>query len=536
MVVEGHDRPTRPSAPVTDPTAAPIAVALRGITKTFPGVLANDHVDLEVRRGEIHALLGENGAGKSTLMSVLTGLYQPDQGRILIGDEAGRLRPVTIASPRDAIHLGIGMVHQHFKLVPTQTVAENVILGMDGVPFVLDMATVEAEVAALSERFRMPVPVSAYIWQISVGEQQRVEILKALYRGAEILILDEPTAVLTPQEAAEVAATLRALAAEGKAIIFISHKLDEVMTVADRVTVLRKGRNVATLDVAATDKHQLAELMVGREVATTIDKDDVEPGPVVLRIDGVVARNNRGIVALKDLSLEVRAGEILGVAGVAGNGQRELTEVVTGLRRAEQGTVTVDGDDLTDRAPVRFIDAGVSHVPSDRLGRGLAGNLPLADNMAMKAYRRPPIAAGPMLRRDRMRAFAVDLIERFNVDTPGPDTPARNLSGGNQQKAILAREITAGTRARERGRRPVLIAAYPTRGLDVGAIEDVRSHLLRQRSDGTAVLFISEELDELMMMSDRIAVLHGGEVMGVVTPAETTIEELGLMMAGEMRR
>ncbi len=509
----------------------PVAVRMEGITKRFPGVLANEDVDLEVRTGEIHALLGENGAGKSTLMSVLCGLYRPDSGTISLRTD-GELHKVDIGSPRHAIELGVGMVHQHFKLVRTQTVAENMIIGLDGLPFRLDMDRVESEVRQLGERYDMPVDPTAAIWQLSVGEQQRVEILKVLYRGATTLILDEPTAVLTPQESAQLGSALRAMVEEGKAIIFISHKLDEVIAFADRVTVLRQGRNVSTLAVAATNKHELARLMVGRELATGVPKGDRTLEEPVLVIEHLEAIGDRGLPALRGIDLEAMRGEVLGIAGVAGNGQQELAEAVTGLRKITGGRVIVRGVDCTGRSPRQMIESGVCHVPGDRLGVGLAGNLPVSDNLAMKTYRRRPLARGPFLDRKKMGTVAEKMIDEFGVLTPGPATPARNLSGGNQQKAILAREISAG-RDFEGG--AVLVAAYPTRGLDVGAIEAVRGRLVAERDRGTAVLLISEDLDELMMLSDRIAVLHGGEVMGVVDPSATTIEEIGLLMAGERR-
>lgn len=508
---------------------SPIAVRLDQITKRFPGVLANELVDLEVKTGEIHALLGENGAGKSTLMSVLCGLYRPDHGIISIQGPEG-LRKVDIRSPRHAIELGIGMVHQHFKLVSTQTVAENVIIGMKGVPFRLDMRLVADQIRELGRRYQIPVDPDAFIWQLSVGEQQRVEILKVLHRGARILILDEPTAVLTPQEARDLAETMKAMVAEGKSIVFISHKLDEVMACADRVTVLRDGRNVATLPVAGITKQELARLMVGRELAVGVERGGDPIGEPALELIDISALDNRGLPALSHVTLSVGRGEIVGVAGVTGNGQRELAEVVTGLRRLTGGSILVKRVDRSGDTPRKLIESGVCHVPGDRLGVGLAGNLPLADNLAMRTYRKRPLARGPFLDRKAMTTRAGRLIADFGVSVPGPHTVARNLSGGNQQKAILARELTAG---REVEGGAVLVAAYPTRGLDVGAIESVRSHLLEERHRGTAVLLISEDLDELMTMSDRIAVLHGGEIMGVVRPAETSIEELGLLMAGE---
>jgi simple sugar transport system ATP-binding protein len=520
---------------MTDSTA-PIAVELRGITKRFPGVIANENVNLEVRVGEIHALLGENGAGKSTLMSALCGLYQPDEGQILIkvdGDE--QPQNVLISSPKDAIDLGIGMVYQHFKLVASQTVSENIILGLKSTPFVLKMSEVDARINELADQYNMPVDPQAYIWQLSVGEQQRVEILKLLYRGAEILILDEPTAVLTPQESAELGKTMRQMAAEGKAIIFISHKLDEVVSFADTVTVLRDGKNVATVDIGDMSKSDLARLMVGREVLFEADKDAPQLGEEILKLEQVEAENDRGLPALRGLSIEINGGEVLGVAGVAGNGQRELAEVITGLRPVTSGKVVFKGEDLTNQSPLVFIRKGVAHVPGDRLGMGLAGNLPVSDNLIMKTYRQQPIARGLLLAKKAAVDYAKQIVEDFDVMTPSIETPARNLSGGNQQKAILGREITSGEKVAG-DVSPLLVASYPTRGLDVGAIEAVRTSLLEQRALGSAIILISEDLEELMTISDRIAVLHGGEVMGIVKPDDIDIEELGLMMAGERRQ
>jgi simple sugar transport system ATP-binding protein len=511
----------------------PLAVEMHGIVKRFPGVVANDRVDLAVRAGEIHALLGENGAGKSTLMNVLCGLYRPDEGEILLTVK-GSSSPqrVDIGSPRDAFELGIGMVHQHFMLVQSQTVAENTILGLSRPRFALNMAKVEQEVAELSRQYRLRVDPAAMIWQLSVGEQQRVEILKLLYRGADVLILDEPTAVLTPQESDELGQTLRRMAEEGKAIIFITHKLDEVTAFADRVTVLRGGKNVATMAIAETNKAELARLMVGREVLFRIDKEAVTPGPVALELHDVEALGDKGLPALCGVSLEIRSGEILGIAGVAGNGQRELAEVVTGLRKSTQGQVLVRSHEKTNQSPHRFIQAGVCHIPGDRLGVGLAGNLPVSDNLIMKAYRGEPLASGPFLRSGPITAFARRLVSTFQIATPSYITPVRMLSGGNQQKTILAREITAGEELAQ-GEATVLIAVHPTRGLDVGATEAVRRTLLEQRSQGAAILLISEDLDELLALSDRVAVMYEGKIMGVVPAAEADVEQLGLMMAGE---
>ncbi len=515
---------------------APVAVRMRGITKRFPGVLANDRCDLDVRIGEVHALLGENGAGKSTLMSALCGLYKPDEGEIYLAGEGGKLELAQIDSPRDAINLGIGMVYQHFKLVPPQTVAENIILGLKGTPFRLRMAEVESRISELAKQYRLPVDPRAYVWQLSVGEQQRVEILKLLYRGADILILDEPTAVLTPQESAELGKTMRLMANEGKAIIFISHKLDEVMSFADRVTVLRAGHNEATVEIAETSKADLARLMVGREVIFQVVKDEPRLGEVVLDLKGVTADNDKGLPALRGVTMNINQGEILGVAGVAGNGQRELAEVITGLRPLSGGKIEVMNKDMSGCTPLQFIRAGVAHVPGDRLGMGLAGNLPVSDNLIMKVYRRRPIANGPFLVGRAMHEFASGIVKAYDVMTPGVETPARNLSGGNQQKAILGREIISGKHRYGGSVVPLLVAVYPTRGLDVGAIEAVREAVLEQRAEGTGILLISEDLEELMIMSDRIGVLHGGEFMGFVKPSETNVEELGLMMAGERRK
>ena len=520
-----------------DRSDAPPAVEMRGIVKRFPGVLANDHIHFAVRAGEIHALLGENGAGKSTLMNILSGLYRPDAGEIWLCPR-GQTQPrrVDIRSPRDAINLGIGMVHQHFMLVPTLTVAENVILGLEEPRFLLRMRQVEEKIAALAQQYYLRVHPSAYIWQLSVGEQQRVEIVKLLYRGAEVLILDEPTAVLTPQESEQLGRTLRRMAEEGKAIIFITHKLDEVIAFSDRVTVLRAGHNIATLDTVATDKAELARLMVGREVLFRIEKPGsvvcTDGEPPVLEVEQVEALNDRGLPALRGVSLQVCSGEILGIAGVAGNGQSELAEVVTGLRAVTRGRVLVRGQDLTNQPPLRFIEAGVSHIPGDRLGVGLAGNLPVSDNLIMKAYRREPLANGPFLSRRAILSFARNLIQAFQIITPTPLSPVRTLSGGNLQKTILAREITA-SRDFASDHRRILIAIHPTRGLDVGATEAVHRTLLEQRAQGAAILLISEDLEELLALADRIAVMYEGRIMGIVSAASADIEQLGLMMAGE---
>jgi simple sugar transport system ATP-binding protein len=495
------------------------ALEMRAITKQFPGVLANDRVDFAVREGEIHALLGENGAGKSTLMNILSGLYRPDSGEIFI-----RGQQVQFNSPRDAIRHGIGMVHQHFMLVPTQSVAENLILGQSSPRFYINYRKIEEEVAQLSQKFGLAVDPQAKIWQLSVGEQQRVEILKMLHQGARILIMDEPTAVLTPQEVTDLFSTLRSMAQSGHTIIFISHKLDEVTAIADQVTVLRRGRVTATVSGKTTSKAELARLMVGREVLFRIEKTAAQPGAEVLIVNDLCCENDRGLPALKNLSLTVRAGEIVGIAAIAGNGQTELAEVITGLRRASQGQVVAQGEDVTNQLATAAIDQGLAHIPADRTGVGSAPNLSLAENLILKSYRQPPIGQGWSINLSLVRSQAQQLIQQFDVKTPSIDTPTRLLSGGNLQKLILAREIS---------RQPkVVIAVYPARGLDVGAIEAVHQMLIDERSRGAGILLISEDLDELLSLADRIVVMFGGQIMGEVPPEDERIDEIGLMMAG----
>ena len=494
-------------------------VEMRGIRKAFPGIVANDGVDLDLYPGETLALLGENGAGKSTLMNILVGLYRPDAGEIRIHGAR-----VDIRSPRDAAALGLGMVHQNFMLVETMTVAENMVLGLDALPFVPDMRQVAARIRDLAARYNLQVDPDAPVWQLSVGEQQRVEILKLLYRGAEVLILDEPTAVLTPQEAAELAAVLGRMTAEGKAAVFITHKMDEVMAFSQRVLVLRQGRVVAVRRTADTDPQELARLMVGREVLFRLDKAECRPGATVLELRGLTVANDKGLPALRGIDLAVREGEILGIAGVAGNGQRELAEAITGLRRAREGQVLVRGRDMANRPPLEIIEAGVSHIPEDRVEMGTVGGMAVAENLAMKGYRQAPIAKRGVLRAGPMLDMARRLIDAFRIATPSPQTRVKFLSGGNLQKTILAREITACG--------GLLVAVHPTRGLDVGATEAVRRLLLEERAKGTAVLLISEDLEELLALADRIAVLYEGRVMGVVSAATASVQDLGLLMAG----
>ena len=499
------------------------AVELHGIVKRFPGVVANDNVDFEAAEGEVHALLGENGAGKSTLSNILTGLYRPDAGEIRVYD-----RPVTFHAPRDALDAGICMVHQHFRLVLPFTVAENVILGDhrgEGKRFLVHPRRIERRVAELGERYRIAVDPRAHVWQLSLGEQQRVEILKALYREARILILDEPTAVLTPQEAESLFETLRVMADEGRTVIFISHKLHEVTAVSDRVTVLREGRNVETVVTADSTQRSLAALMVGREVAATRREEvgRVVGGPVLV-LDGVSAAGDRGVESLHDVSLAVHAGEILAIAGVAGNGQRELAETITGMRAPTAGSIAVDGRALRGGDARDAIHAGVAHVPEDRLHTGVAPSLSIGANLVLKSYRGTHVTSGPMLRLGAIREHAAQLIHRYDVRGGGPELPARQLSGGNLQKVVLAREFHGDPRA--------LVVASPTRGLDVAAIETVHRYLREAAARGVGILLISEDLDEIRALADRIAVMYEGRIVGQLDAGEATVEEIGLLMAG----
>ncbi len=501
----------------------PAAVELRGITKRFPGVVANDDVHFEAVEGEVHALLGENGAGKSTLSNILTGLYRPDEGEIAISGKT-----VSFSSPRDALDAGICMVHQHFRLVPPFTVAENVILGDhrgEGKKLVVNPRRIERRVAELGERYRIAVDPRARIWQLSLGEQQRVEILKALYREARILILDEPTAVLTPQEADSLFATLRVMADEGRTIIFISHKLHEVKAVSDRVTVLRAGKNVETVRTQDATPRSLAALMVGREVnmAERIPRAG-EFGEAVLEIADLRAAGDRGRETLRGVSLTVRAGEVVAIAGVAGNGQRELAETVTGMRAPTRGTITVDGKKLRGGDAREAIQAGLAHVPEDRLHTGVAPSLSIASNVVLKSYRGREVVKGPLLRLRTIRDYAALLIKRYDVRGGGPDLPARRLSGGNLQKVVIAREFE--------GKPRVLVIASPTRGLDVAAIETVHRYLREAAANGVGVLLISEDLDEILALADRVAVIYEGAIVGEVDAASATVEEIGLLMAG----
>ncbi len=504
--------------------ALPALVRLQGVTKTFPGVIANADIDLEVRAGEIHALLGENGAGKSTLMNVLTGIYAPDAGQIAIDD-----RPVTFGSPSDAIAAGIGMVHQHFKLVRAFTVAENVHLGWERTPWSIASRDLEARTAKLAATLSLAVRPAARISDLSTGEQQRVEILRVLARNARVLILDEPTAVLTPAEARDLFTTLRAFVGRGNAVIFISHKLDEVLAISDRISVLRAGRKIATVPRGECDATMLAKLMVGHEIVRNDRRaraTSARPraNPVILAARDVVLTDAVGRMLLDRISLEVRAGEILGIAGVAGNGQKELSQVLTGMLPIRSGQLTVAGQDFSTAGPRAFAAAGIGHIPEDRLHTGLAPALAVTDNAVLREYDRPPLSAGPLYWPQRALTLARAIAQSAAVTIPDFAMPIRNLSGGNQQRLVARREMRIAAR--------VLIAAYPSRGLDVGAIDTMLNYFVELRDAGVGVLLISEELEELVNLSDRIAVMFAGRIMGLVETPSTSIDEIGLLMGG----
>jgi simple sugar transport system ATP-binding protein len=493
---------------------------LRGITKRFPGVLANDDVNFDLRRGEVHALLGENGAGKSTLMNILYGLYTPDEGQILLNG-----KPIDLGSTKAAIEHGIGMVHQHFMLIPVMTVAENIVLATEprraGV--LLDYDAARRRVRELSERYGLAVDPDARIDRITVGQQQRVEILKALYRGAEVLILDEPTAVLTPQEAQELFEIIRSLKTQGKSIVFISHKLNEVLEIADRVTTLRRGVVVATIAAAGATEEGLARMMVGREVLLRVDKKPPQPAEPFLQVEHLTVLDDRELEAVRDVSFDVRAGEIVGLAGVDANGQSELIDAIAGLRHVQSGRIVVQGRDMTNATARAALEAGVGHIPEDRHRRGLVLPFSLTENLALHGYRYRPNSRRGLLSLSTMGDRARRLLKEFDVRGGTPATPAGALSGGNQQKVVLAREIDADPR--------VLIAAQPTRGLDVGAIEFVHRRLVEQRDAGRAILLVSLELEEILSLSDRILVIYEGRIVGEFPPTATE-EELGFAMTG----
>src|SRR5918995_948126 len=497
---------------------------MRGITKRFPGVVANESVDFDLRRGEVHALLGENGAGKSTLMNILYGLYSPDEGEIRIRGEK-----IVMHSAKDAIQHGIGMVHQHFMLIPVMTVAENVVLAEEprtgGI--LLDTKEAERRVRELAARFRFSIDPHAYIQNISVAQQQRVEILKALYRKADILILDEPTAVLTPQEAKELFEILRGLIEEGLSVIFISHKLDEVLQISDRITTLRRGKRVETIPREGATEASLARMMVGRDVLLQVDKKAAQPGDALLRVDHLSVVDDRGLPAVRDVSFDVRAGEIVGIAGVDGNGQTELIDALTGLRHVAGGGITVGGEDLTRATARQALDAGMGHIPEDRQRRGLVLEFNLAENLALHDDGREPFSHLGWVNPRRWLRWAAGLLREFDVRGGGPTTRGGSLSGGNQQKVVVAREVSRDP--------SVLIAAQPTRGLDVGAIEFVHRRLVEQRDEGKAVLLVSLELEEILSLADRILVIYEGRIVADFPP-DVSEEEVGIAMLGAGRR
>ncbi len=499
----------------------PPVLELKGITKRFPGVLANDHIDLTLEDGEIHALLGENGAGKTTLMNILYGLYQPDEGEALV-----KGKPITVRSPSDAIKEGIGMVHQHFMLVPVFTVTENVMLGEEELRpgGLLDRKSAAAKIRQISEQYHLEVDPDAHIEDIPVGVQQRVEIIKLLYREADILILDEPSAVLTPQEVEELFKIMRSLVSQGKSIIFITHKLKEVLEVADRITVIRRGKVIGTTTPDEADQNKLAEMMVGREVQLEVQKEAAQTGETVLQVNDLVVLDQRHQVTVDGVSFEVKGGEVLGIAGVQGNGQTELVEALTGLRQPQSGQVLIGGEDFTGASPRRVTEAGVAHVPEDRQQDGLVLPFPVEDNLILNTYYQPPFSKGVVLQESKIRESANQRIQEFDIRTPGAGTSAGSLSGGNQQKVIVAREFS----------RPIklLIASQPTRGLDVGSIEYIHSRLIQKRDDGCAILLVSTELDEILGLSDRIAVMYRGEIVETLDASQATKEGLGLLMAG----
>ena len=495
-------------------------IEMREITKVFGEFVANDKINLELRKGEIHALLGENGAGKSTLMNMLAGLLEPTSGEIVVNGQV-----VKLDSPSKAASLGIGMVHQHFMLVEAFTVAENIILGSELTKNgVLDIARATREINELSERYGLAVNPSAKVADISVGAQQRVEILKTLYRGADILIFDEPTAVLTPSEIDELMAIMKNLVKEGKSIVLITHKLDEIRAVSDRVTVIRRGKSIETVEIAGATNADLAEMMVGRSVSFKTEKQEAQPKEVILSIKDLVVNENRGVPAVKNLSLDVRAGEIVGIAGIDGNGQSELIQAITGLRKIESGIVELKGQSIVGLHPRQITEMSVGHVPEDRHRDGLVLEMMISENIALQTYYKEPLSKKGILNYTNIIGYAKQLMQEFDVRAASEIVPASALSGGNQQKAIIAREVD---------RNPdLLIVSQPTRGLDVGAIEYIHKRLIQERDNGKAVLVVSFELDEILNVSDRIAVIHDGKIQGIVTPETTNKQELGVLMAG----
>jgi len=496
-------------------------IDLRNITKKFPGVLANNNVSVSFKTHEIHTLLGENGAGKTTLMRILYGMYQPDSGEIYING-----KKVTISSPKEAIDLGIGMVHQHFMLVPSLSVLENIVLNYPSpkAPFI-DFETARKRIKKMSDQYGLKIDPDAKIWQMSVGEQQRVEILKILYRDASFIILDEPTAVLTPQEVDELFKTLRELK-KTRGIIFISHKLKEVMQISDRITVLRNGSVVGETEPSKTNINELAKMMVGREITNQWAKEKIENNRTILKIENLVAKNDKGLLALKNVSLEIKEGEILGLAGVSGNGQKELEEVLSGLRKAISGRILLEGVNITNKSPKEIINMGISYIPEERMTTGIIADFTVAENLILKNHDYPPLSRWIFLNERNIINHAKNLVKEFDVRTPSVTTLVQNLSGGNIQKLILAREL-AGTPK-------LLIASQPTRGVDIGATEYIHKRIVETANRGSAVLLISEDLDEILELSDKIAVMYEGEIVGVVSPT-TPVEKIGLMMTGALK-
>ncbi len=498
----------------------PPAVSMRGITKRFPGVLANDSVDFEARPGEVHTLLGENGAGKSTLMQVLAGLYRPDSGEIFV-----RGRRADFKNPRESLQAGLGMIYQHFMLVRKHTVLDNLILGRKGEGAIIDYRKVRREAERVSREYGLEIDPGAFIWQLSVGEQQRVEIVKMLLRRVDLLILDEPTAVLTPGETESLFSVIRKLASIGRTVIFISHKLNEVMEISDRITILRKGRRVETIRKVETDERELARLMVGREPPPDPNPQPAAKGEAILEVRDLSALNDRFLPALREVSFQVRRGEIVGLAGVSGNGQKELEEVLAGLRKPSGGRVTLAGEEITGMPPAEIIRKGFAYIPGDRLGVGTASELDFTDNLILKSYRRPPLRKGIFCDYRRAGELAERLRREFDIRIPDRSAPVRLLSGGNLQKVILARELTS--------RPEFLLAVHPARGLDIGSAGYVRRTLEELRGRGVAILLISEDLSELLATSDRIAVIYGGRIAGILEKSEVSLEKLGLLMTGQ---
>jgi general nucleoside transport system ATP-binding protein len=513
-----------PGAAVHAPVVHAPALEMRGITKRYPGVVANDGIDLEVRPGEIHALLGENGAGKTTLMNILYGLARPDEGEILIDGS-----PVRIANPTDAIARGINMVHQHFMLVPVLTVAENILLGEETMagPIFIDRAEAKRRIVELGKQFGFEIDPDVKVGELSVGWQQRVEILKALYRNAKVLVLDEPTAVLTPQETDEIFAVLRRLAEEGHSIVFISHKLYEVLAIADRITVIRRGRVVGQRIPAETDEGDLAALMVGRDVQLVVDRGESHPGEVRLQVEGLKVRDDRGSEVVRGVDFEIRAGEIFGIAGVAGNGQDELVEAIVGLRKPAAGSVRLDGRDVTNATTRQMTNLGTGYVPADRHRFGLVLSFSVADNLVLTDYYRPPYAHGIVRNDEAIEERGARAIAEYDVRTPSPDVTAGTLSGGNQQKLVVARELDGDLR--------LIVLDQPTRGLDVGSIEFIHRQAIKKRDAGTAVLLVSAELDEVLELSDRVAVMYRGQIVSVVDGRTADRNEVGMLMATGLR-